>query len=289
MGARVAPDAAPHAVLRFSKMHGAGNDFVLLDLRDGTPPPTPELSRRLADRHAGIGCDQIITIEPPRRAGAVASYRIWNSDGSNARQCGNGARCVAAWLLRDGSAHGDRFELDSPAGTHAVECLVDGRFRIAMGVPQFAPQAIPLAGFADAQDEYALDVDGEAVRFGAVSMGNPHALVEVDDIDAAPVGSLGAALQAQDAFVDSVNVGFVEIDARDRIRLRVHERGAGETLACGSGACAAAAILMRRGRIDREVAVLLPGGELNIAWPSDTVAITMAGPATFVFDGEFFA
>jgi diaminopimelate epimerase len=285
MGARVAPDA----VLRFSKMHGAGNDFVLLDLRDGTPPPTPELSRRLADRHAGIGCDQIITIQAPRSAGAVASYRIWNSDGSNARQCGNGARCVAAWLLRDGATHGDRFKLDSPAGTHAVECLADGRFRIAMGVPQFAPQAIPLAGFTDAQDEYALDVDGEAVRFGAVSMGNPHALIQVDDIDAAPVGSLGAALQAQGAFTDSVNVGFVEVDARDRIRLRVHERGAGETLACGSGACAAAAILMRRGRIDREVAVTLPGGELNIAWPSDTVAISMAGPATFVFDGEFFA
>jgi diaminopimelate epimerase len=289
MGACVAPDAAPHAVLRFSKMHGAGNDFVLLDLRDGTPPPTPELSRQLADRHFGVGCDQIITIEAPRSTGAAASYRIWNSDGSNARQCGNGARCVAAWLLRDGSARGDGFELDSPSGTHLVECLADGRFRIAMGVPQFAPQAIPLAGFTDAQDEYALDVDGEAVRFGAVSMGNPHALVEVDDIDAAPVASLGAALQAQGAFADSVNVGFVEVDARDRIRLRVHERGAGETLACGSGACAAAAILMRRGRIDREVAVMLPGGELNIAWPSDTVAISMAGPATFVFDGEFLA
>ena len=195
MGARAAPDAASHAVLRFSKMHGAGNDFVLLDLRDGTPPPTAELSRKLADRHFGVGCDQIITIEPPRNMGAAASYRIWNSDGSNARQCGNGARCVAAWLLRDGSAHGDRFELDSPAGTHAVECLSDGRFRIAMGVPQFAPQAIPLAGFADAQDEYALDVAlrqaqderVETVRFGAVSMGNPHALVEVDDIDIVPV------------------------------------------------------------------------------------------------------
>src|SRR4249919_350249 len=120
MGARVAPDAAPHAVLRFSKMHGAGNDFLLLDLRDGTPPPTPELSRRLADRHVGVGCDQIITIEAPRSAGAVASYRIWNSDGSNARQCGNGARCVAAWLLRDGAARGDGFELDSPGDTHLV-------------------------------------------------------------------------------------------------------------------------------------------------------------------------
>ncbi len=289
MGARVAPDVARNAVLRFSKMHGAGNDFVLLDLRTGAPPPTPELSRKLADRHFGVGCDQIITIEPPRSTGAVAGYRIWNSDGSNARQCGNGARCVAAWLLRDGAAHGDRFELDSPAGTHAVVCLADGCFRIAMGVPQFAPQAIQLTGFGDAQDEYALDIDGTELRFGAVSLGNPHALVEIDDINVAPVASLGAALQAHGAFVESVNVGFVEVDARDRVRLRVHERGAGETLACGSGACAAAAILMRRGRIDREVAVMLPGGELNIAWPSDTVAITMAGPAAFVFDGEFFA
>jgi diaminopimelate epimerase len=185
--------------------------------------------------------------------------------------------------------------LDSPAGSHEVERLDDGRFRIAMGVPQFAPQAIPLAGFNDAQDEYALDVvlpqgRGEpqagSVRFGAVSMGNPHALVEVDDIARAPVATLGPALQAQAAFPDSVNVGFVEVDARDRIRLRVYERGAGETLACGSGACAAAAILMRRGRIDRDVVVALPGGELRIGWRDDNAPITMTGLATFVFEGE---
>ena len=289
MGARVAPDAAPHAVLRFSKMHGAGNDFVLLDLRDGTPPPTPELSRRLADRHAGIGCDQIITIEPPRSAGAVASYRIWNSDGSNARQCGNGARCVAAWLLRDGSAHGDRFELDSPAGTHAVECLADGRFRIAMGVPQFAPQAIPLAGFADAQDEYALDVDGEAVRFGAVSMGNPHALVEVDDIGAAPVAVLGPQIEHADAFPQRCNVGFAQVISRAAIRLRVWERGVGETLACGSGACAAVAVLRRRAKLDAEVRVALPGGELGLHWDGPGHPVWMRGPAAFVFEGEWHA
>lgn len=270
-------------------MHGAGNDFVVLDLRDGSLPPSPELSRRLADRHRGVGCDQILTIEPPRSAAAVASYRIWNADGSNARQCGNGARCVAAWLLRDGTVRGDSFDLDSPSGTHAVERMADGAFRLAMGVPQFAPQAIGLTGFNDAQDEYALDIDGVAIRFGAVSMGNPHALVEVDDIAAALVDSLGAALQRHGAFADSVNVGFVQIDARDRIRLRVYERGAGETMACGSGACAAAAILMRRGRIDRKVAVMLPGGELDIAWASDTATMHMTGPATFVFEGEFHA
>ena len=282
------PGAGPRAEapLRFSKMHGAGNDFVVLDLRDGTPPPSPALSRALADRHAGVGCDQILTIEPPRSAGAVASYRIWNADGSQAGQCGNGARCIAAWLVRAGVASGTRFLLDSPAGTHAAERLDDGRFRIAMGVPQFAPQAVPLAGIHDAQDEYALEVDGHEVRFGAVSMGNPHALVEVDDIARAPVERLGPALQAQAAFPESVNVGFVEVDARDRIRLRVYERGVGETLACGSGACAAAAILMRRGRIDREVGVVLPGGELRIGWPADDAPLTMAGPATFVFEGE---
>ncbi|MEO6264435.1 MAG: diaminopimelate epimerase, partial [Luteimonas sp.] len=222
---------APRKPLHFSKMHGAGNDFVVLDLRDGTPPPTPELSRALADRHTGVGCDQILTIEPPRSADAVASYRIWNADGSNAQQCGNGARCLAAWLARDGATSGDRFLLDSPAGTHAVERLADGRYRIAMGVPQFAPQALPLAGFHEAQDEYTLDVGGTDIRFGAVSMGNPHVLVEVDDIARAPVQTLGPALQA--AFADSANVGFAEVDARDRIRLRVYERGAGETLACG--------------------------------------------------------
>jgi diaminopimelate epimerase len=280
---------APRRPLRFSKMHGAGNDFVVLDLRDGGAAPSPALSRAFADRHAGVGCDQILTIEPPRSAGAVASYGIWNADGSQARQCGNGARCVAAWLVRAGAARGGRFLLDSPAGSHEVERIGEDHYRIAMGVPQFAPQAVPLAGFAEAQDEYALDVGGGEVRFGAVSMGNPHALIEIDDIARAPVATLGPALQGNPAFPESVNVGFAEVDARDRIRLRVYERGVGETLACGSGACAAAAILMRRGRVEREVTVALPGGELVVGWREDTAPITMAGPAAFVFEGEFIA
>jgi len=295
--------AAPRSPLRFSKMQGAGNDFVVIDLRDGAPLPTPELSRAVADRHTGVGCDQLLTIESPHSAGAIASYRVWNADGSNAQQCGNGARCIAAWLVRDGSTCGTRFLLDGPAATHAVERIGDDHYRIAMGVPQFAPQALPLLGFVDAQDEYAVDVvlrqaqslprtgsGGErsmTVRFGAVSMGNPHALIEVDDITRAPVTTLGPALQAHPAFPGSVNVGFAEVVARDRIRLRVYERGVGETLACGSGACAAAAILMRRGRIDRDVAVGLPGGELRIGWHDDNAPITMTGPAAFVFEGEF--
>ena len=279
--------SAPRPPLRLSKMHGAGNDFVVLDLRDGGPPPTPALSRALADRHTGVGCDQILTIEPARSAGAVASYRIWNADGSNAMQCGNGARCIAAWLVREGSASTQRFVLDSPAGSHIVERVGDDHYRIAMGVPDFSPQAIPLAGFDEA-DVHTLELGSERIAFGAASMGNPHALLEVGDVSCAPVATLGPALQAHAAFPDSVNVGFAQILARDRIRLRVFERGSGETLACGSGACAAAAILMRRGRVDRDITVSLPGGELRIGWPRDDAPITMEGPAAFVFEGGYF-
>lgn len=273
-------------MLKFSKMHGAGNDFVVIDLRDGTPPPDARLAEQLADRHFGIGCDQILTIEAPRSPQAVASYRIWNSDGSPSQQCGNGARCVAAWLVRDGAANGDRFRVDSPLATHDVATLDGGRYSIAMGVPQFEPAQIPLAGFT-AADHYTLRLDGESVEFGAVSMGNPHAVVEVADIDLAPVLMLGPALQASGAFPQSANIGFAQVVSRDRLRLRVYERGVGETLACGSGACAAAAVLMRRGVIDRQVSITLPGGDLQISWPDDAAEVIMSGPAAFVFEGEW--
>ena len=279
----------PVAALHFSKMHGAGNDFVVLDLRTAASAPSPALCRALADRHTGVGCDQILTVEAPRSAASVASYRIWNADGSSSQQCGNGARCVAAWLVRDGAAGGAMFELDSPTGTHAVEALGNGRYRIAMGVPRFAPQAIPLAGFSDMQDEYELELGDQPLRFGAVSTGNPHAVVEVADVDAAPVATVGPALQRNGVFPQSANVGFAEVVARDLVRLRVFERGVGETLACGSGACAAAAVLIRRGRVDRDVAIALPGGELRIRWPSDDAPVIMSGPAAFVFEGEWKA
>ncbi|WP_147653563.1 diaminopimelate epimerase [Vulcaniibacterium gelatinicum] len=275
--------------MRFTKMHGAGNDFVVLDLRPGLPSPSLALCRAIADRHFGVGCDQILTVEAPRSAQAVAAYRIWNADGSSAQQCGNGARCVAAWLRRAGEARGDRFVLDSPAGTHEVQVLDGDRYAIAMGMPQFAPQAIPLRGVQDAQDEYALDLDGRTLRFGAVSMGNPHALIEVDDLARAPVATLGPALQQAGAFPESVNVGFAEVVSRTQVKLRVYERGAGETLACGSGACAAAAILIRRGRVERSLTVALPGGELQLHWPRDDAPIVMAGPAAFVFEGEWLS
>jgi diaminopimelate epimerase len=293
------------APLRFSKMHGAGNDFVVLDLRmidsadaasdvaDREAPGAAEC-RTMADRHTGVGCDQILTIESPRTPGALAAYRIWNADGSSSQQCGNGARCVAAWVMRDrerrglAAPAGDRFALDSPAGTHSVDALGGDMYRIAMGMPEFEPEKIPLVGFDNGQDGYVLEFGGRPLRFGAVSMGNPHALIEVSEAATAPVAVLGAYLQQHRVFPESVNVGFAEVVARDRIKLRVFERGVGETLACGSGACAAAAILMRRGRIDREVDVTLPGGTLRIAWPEEGSQIHMAGPAAFVFEGEWW-
>lgn len=271
--------------LRFCKMHGAGNDFVLIDLR-AAMPPDHETLRALADRHRGIGCDQIIGIVSSPRKECVAGYTIWNADGTPAQQCGNGARCVAAWLLRDGAAQGPRFHLDSPAGVVAVEACADGSFALDLGVPEFAPARIPLHGF-DQAPEYALQVAGEQLRLGAVSMGNPHALMVVDAIAAAPVARVGAALQAQHVFPDNVNVGFAQILSPGAIRLRVYERGVGETLACGSGACAAVAILVRQGRVDRQVQVDLPGGMLDICWPDDAAPVRMRGPAAFVFEGEW--
>jgi diaminopimelate epimerase len=292
---RPATDQATVA-LRFCKMHGAGNDFVVLDLRgDGDlarrlSDPVDGLARAIANRRTGVGCDQILGIEAPRSAGAVASYRIWNADGSPAQQCGNGARCVAAWLVRDGLGEA-RFALDSPAGRHEVARMGEGRYRVAMGRPAFAPQAIPLSGFDAEQDVYEVESGGARIRFGAASMGNPHAVLVVDDVDRAPVAVLGPALQAHAAFPQSVNVGFAEVLARDRIRLRVYERGVGETLACGSGACAAVAVLTRQGRVDGHggVTVSLPGGELQIHYDPGDGAIHMTGPTAFVFDGDWTA
>ncbi|HQW60127.1 MAG TPA: diaminopimelate epimerase [Thermomonas sp.] len=276
--------------LAFSKMHGAGNDFVVLDLRDGRPAPDPALCARIADRHLGVGCDQLLTVEAPRSADAVAGYRIWNADGSAAGQCGNGARCIAAWLVRDGTAPATAgFAIDSPSATHSVARDADAGFVIDMGTPRFAPQAVPLLGWDAAEDAYALAIDGGTVRFGAVSMGNPHAVIEVAEVAHAPVAAIGAALQRAPAFPQSVNAGFAEVVARDRIRLRVFERGVGETLACGSGACAAVAVLVRGGRIDadREVAVELPGGTLRIRYDRAAERIHMGGPTAFVFEGEW--
>jgi diaminopimelate epimerase len=276
--------------MRFTKMHGAGNDFVVLDLRDGREPPSPALCRALADRHTGVGCDQLLTIERADDPGVVARYGIFNADGSRAGQCGNGARCVAAWLRRDASRAGRAlpacFEVDSPAGRHAVEFVGESRVRLDMGRPRFEPSRIPLDGVEPA-DEYHLDLPTGAIPFGAVSMGNPHAVIRVDDVADASVTTLGPALQRHPAFPDSVNVGFAEVVDRRHLRLRVYERGVGETLACGSGACAAAVVAMRRGWVERAVDVALPGGTLHIEWPDDDASVAMTGPAAFVFEGDW--
>ena len=276
--------------MRFSKMHGAGNDFVVLDLREGMTPPNPEACQRIADRHLGIGCDQLLTVEPARSKGAVASYRVWNADGSLAQQCGNGARCIAAWLVRDGAAPMlGHFSIDSPTGTHDVERDEKGGIVIDMGAPRFPPPDIPLMGWHEARETYTLYIGSNAVHFGAVSMGNPHAVIEVAALDSATVEATGHALQRNSAFPESVNVGFAEIIGRDHIRLRVFERGVGGTLACGSGACAAVAVLAKRGQLDagREIAVDLPGGTLRIRYDQDSDRIRMGGPTAFAFEGEW--
>lgn len=280
---------AVDGLLRFSKMHGAGNDFVMIDLRDGGTPPSPALAARLADRHTGVGCDQIITIEAARAEGSTASYRIWNADGSASQQCGNGARCVAAWLVRAGAVDTREFTIDSPLASHAVQDLGNGQFAVEMGVPRFEPEHVPLVGFAHPRGEYLLPLQGESVRFGAVSMGNPHAVIEVGLIDAAPVERLGPLLQQHASFPESVNVGFAQVVEPDHVRLRVYERGVGETLACGSGACAAAVSLMQRGRLANDARVSLPGGELRIQWQGNGQPVVMSGPTAFVFEGEWCA
>ena len=274
----------PGAGRRFTKMHGAGNDFVVLDCRGGAPLPDAALARALGDRHRGVGFDQLLTVEDATGPGSIAAYRIWNADGSPAQQCGNGARCVAAWLVRDGAVTTPAFRLDSPAGTVDVVRIGDDRYQLALGLPEFEPARIPFAAAAR-QDEYTLATSAGDVRFGAVSMGNPHAVIFVDDVDAIDLARLGPAVQAQPEFREGVNVGIAQVITPMRIRLRVFERGAGETLACGSGACAAVAVGIRQGRIEREVAVDLPGGTLYVRWPGDTTPLTMAGPAAFVFDG----
>ncbi|MEO6967777.1 MAG: diaminopimelate epimerase [Rhodanobacteraceae bacterium] len=271
--------------LRFTKMHGLGNDFVVLDARAASLELTSERVRALADRSTGIGFDQLLMLEPPRDPACVAAYSIRNADGSGAQQCGNGVRCLAAWLRHDGTLHDNDALLQGPTGVVAVRLLDDGRVAVDMGEPVFEPARIPF----DAQSQalsHALDVDGRCVALSIVSMGNPHAVVEVDDIDNASVDRLGPLITAHPRFPDGANAGFAQVLDERAIRLRVHERGAGWTRACGSGACAAVAALHKLGRVGERVRVELPGGALEIDWPGAGHALWMTGPATFVYDGE---
>ncbi|MCK7592830.1 diaminopimelate epimerase [Pseudomarimonas salicorniae] len=271
--------------LRFTKMHGAGNDFVVIDRRSATAPLDAALIARLCDRHRGVGCDQLLTIEPPRTAGSAFGYGIWNQDGSPAGQCGNGARCVVAWARRARIFEGASVRVDSPSGP--VQAALQGEgIEIDMGRPDFSPHAV---GFDGDRPEATLRAEGHDWWFGLVSMGNPHAVTRVDGVEDAPVSAVGRALQADRRFSDSCNVGFAELIGRDHIALRVFERGVGETLACGSGACAAVAVLHRQGLLDDQVRVTLPGGDLHIRWSGDGSPVRMRGPAQFVFEGEIEA
>lgn len=273
--------------LRFTKMHGLGNDFVVLDARAEALPLDTIHIRAMANRHTGIGFDQLLVIEPARDPSCIAAYSIHNADGSPAGQCGNGARCIGAWLHRDGVlAIGDEMNLESPSGQVAMRLADASTVTIAMGEPVFEPARIPFDAPA-LSDTYPMDVDGERVEISAVSMGNPHAVMEVDDVTDQRVDRLGPGLTSHARFTEGANAGFVQIVNPQMIRLRVHERGAGWTLACGSGACAAVATLHRRDRVGNRVRVELPGGALEIAWQGSGHALWMTGPAAFVFDGEW--
>ncbi|HVF34017.1 MAG TPA: diaminopimelate epimerase [Candidatus Saccharimonadia bacterium] len=272
--------------LSFSKMHGAGNDFVVLDRRAAQGELARDEVVRIAERRTGVGCDQLLTLERATREDCVARYRIWNRDGSAALQCGNGVRCLVAWLKRDGVVDDRVVKLEGPAGVVSARIAEDGSVSVEMGVPRFEPADIPFDAARDAP-VHALDADGRAVEVGVVSIGNPHAVLVVSDTHTAPVATLGPAIESHPRFPERANVGFAQVLTREAIRLRVYERGAGETLACGSGACAAVAVLRRRGTLDARVAVTLPGGTLVIEWPGEGQPLWMSGPAAFVFEGEW--
>lgn len=270
--------------IAFTKMHGVGNDFVVFD----APPDSllePGSLRGLADRRTGIGFDQALVLEAPRRAGTAVFYRVFNSDGDEVEQCGNGARCIAALLHRRGVTRAGRVTLGSPAGV--VEARVEGTafVTVDMGVPNFDPRSLPFEAPAEA-DSYPLELEGRTLEIGAVSLGNPHAVLVVPSAETAPVGTLGPAIERHPRFPRRVNAGFLEIVGRTRLRLRVYERGAGETLACGTGACAAAAVARRRGLIDAAVQVEVRGGELRVNWQGRGEHVWLSGPAEVSFEGQ---
>jgi diaminopimelate epimerase len=269
----------------FTKMHGVGNDFIVFDAPAGTPLPSAAQWRQLSARHTGVGFDQALVLERPRRADTAVFYRIFNADGIEVEQCGNGARCIAALLHHRGRANGGTLTMDSPAGLIRARIQDPRTVSVDMGVPNFAPASLPFEAAAEA-DVYALDVAGTRVELGAVSMGNPHAVLTVASADAAPVERLGPAIESHPRFPKRVNVGFMEIADRSHIMLRVFERGVGETLACGTGACAAVAVGRRRGQLDAEVHVRVRGGELRVNWAGPGEPLWLTGPAEISFEGR---
>ncbi len=278
----------------FTKMQGAGNDFVVLDETHGRLGLTAAHYRFLGDRHFGVGADQILTVRPSPAAGIDFEYIIHNADGREVEQCGNGARCFARFVRDSGLSDKDTLRVQTMKGVIAPQLTADGRVTVDMGAPRFDPLEIPFdASGLTLQPQgnwgqwSVLPEGADAeVLLAAVSMGNPHAVIQVDDVDTAPVAALGPQVQANPRFRQGVNVGFMQVQARNSIHLRVYERGVGETLACGSGACAAVAAGIRLGLLDTRVDVHTRGGVLTIAWAGGDAPVLMTGPATTVFKGE---
>jgi diaminopimelate epimerase len=274
--------------LKFTKMQGVGNDFVVLDGVTQAVTLTPALAKTIADRHFGIGCDQILLVEKPGSGAADFRYRIWNADGGEVEQCGNGARCFARFVRDHGLTGKDEIRVETLSGLITPRLEADGQVTVNMGAPVFEPAQIPFVADA-AAIVHALDVDRRTLQISAISMGNPHAVQLVDDVDAAPVLTEGPLIERHARFPQRVNAGYMQVIDRHHIRLRVFERGAGETLACGTGACAAVVAGIRRGLLDSSVRVSTHGGELTIRWEgADNAgsAVFMTGPAVTVFEGE---
>ena len=274
--------------LRFTKMHGLGNDFVVLDGIRQDVDLTPAQLRLLANRRLGVGCDQVLVVERATRPDVDFRYRIFNADGGEVEQCGNGARCFVKFVHDRGYTKAPRIRVETAGGIIVPEVVSGGEVTVDMGVPRFAPSAIPFVADGDADAVVRpLDVDGEAIEITVVSMGNPHAVQVVADVDRAPVTAQGPRLERHPQFPQRVNGGYMQVMDRATIRLRVWERGAGETLACGTGACAAVVAGIRRGLLDSPVRVATRGGWLTIAWAGSGAPVAMTGPATTVFEGEW--
>ena len=271
--------------IAFTKMHGVGNDFAVFDAPLDQALLAPELLRRLGERRTGIGFDQALVLEPPRRADTAVFYRIFNCDGDEVEQCGNGARCIAVLLHHRGAAPDGVITLDSPAGIVQARIVGAGSVSVDMGVPDFAPGSLPFEAPREA-DSYRLDVAGRTLEIAAVSIGNPHAVLVVPDVETAPVATLGPAIERHPRFPRRVNAGFLEFVSRSEVRLRVYERGAGETPGCGTGACAAVAVGRRRRLLDPEVRVRMRGGELRVNWTGPGEHIWLSGPAEISFAGH---
>ncbi|CAH6878277.1 diaminopimelate epimerase [Vibrio chagasii] len=269
----------------FSKMHGLGNDFMVVDCITQNIFFSPDLIRRLADRHIGVGFDQLLVVEAPYDPETDFHYRIFNADGSEVEQCGNGARCFARFVRMKGLTNKYSINVSTKKGKMVLKIEENDLITVNMGIPEFEPSKIPFKA-KQPEKTYILRTDAHTLFCGAVSMGNPHVVTVVDDVDTADVDTLGPLLESHERFPERVNAGFMQVVNREEVRLRVYERGAGETQACGSGACGAVAVGITQGLLAENVKVRLPGGDLHISWQGPGKPLYMTGPATHVFDGQ---